>query len=142
MVLGCPQAPFAHGMTARLAPLGASPSAVANTTCELSGDQSGCVALVAPRGRSPSFAPVARSTIHILPFHAAMTWASSGEIVAKPWPPVSGTCLTSGLGGAARVTSMIQRLLPDIALTGAAMYLPSRDTTWQATQLTLSAGVS
>src|SRR6476620_7510683 len=104
-------------MTARFAFLGASPSPVANTTCELSGDQSGCVALRLPSGRSASGVPFALSNIHIFPFQAATTWASSGEKVANPWPLVFATCLTSGTGGAARDTSMIQRLLPDIALT-------------------------
>ena len=109
-----------------------TPAAVANTSCVLSGDQSGCVPFTAPSGRSAIFAPVTRSTLHSLPPQAATTVESSGEIVANPWPPVFATALTSGLGGAVLVTSIIHKLLPDAALTGAAMYFPSRETTWQA----------
>ena len=82
-----------------------------------SGDQSGCVPLSAAerRGR-PTFVPVARSTIHILPPHAATTLASSGEMVAKPWPPVFATVFTSGVGGGSCVTPVIHRLLPDVGV--------------------------
>src|SRR5262245_23139044 len=95
IVLGMPHLPFSKGRTARFAPAGASPAAVANTTCVLSGDQSGCVALRAPRLRFMPNAPVARSTVHILPAKAAITVESSGEMVAKPWPLVLAICLTS-----------------------------------------------
>ena len=51
-----------------------------------------------------TFAPVARSCMVILPPKAATTLLSSGEMVAKPWPMVLGTGVTSGLGGAVLVT--------------------------------------
>src|SRR4051812_29263257 len=112
-------------MVARLAAAGASPAAVAKTTFVPSGDQSGWVALRPPRLKSaPTFIPVTRSTIHIFPPQATTTLASSGEMVANPWPPVFATDFTSGVGGAALVTSVIQRLPPELALTGAARYLP------------------
>jgi hypothetical protein len=47
---------------------------------------------------------------------------------------------TSGVGGASFVTCVTHRLLPDVASTGATRYLPSRETTWQATHFTASAG--
>src|SRR4051794_36443524 len=105
-VEGVPQPGFIHGSTAREAPLGASPVPVANTSCVLSGDQSGCVALRPPRGRLAMKLPVARSTDHIAPFQAATTVPSSGEMVAKPWPPVLAMVVTSGVGGGAGVTSV------------------------------------
>jgi hypothetical protein len=86
------------------------------------------------------YAPVSRSTRHITPFQAATTNASSGEMVANPWPPVFAMDLTSGLGGASLVTSMIQRLPPEVAWTAPSMYLPSRETVWHATQPILSFG--
>jgi hypothetical protein len=64
------------------------------------------------------------------PFHAATRYWSSGEKVAKPWPPVPGIPCTLGVGGASRVTSMTHSESETfIDCVGAAMYLPSRDTT-------------
>src|SRR4051812_252793 len=51
ITVGAPQVLLDHGMVAMPAPAGASPLAVANTSCELSGDQSGCVAASPPRAR-------------------------------------------------------------------------------------------
>src|SRR5262245_52756983 len=89
----------------------------------------------APVGRSTMKLPVARSTIHILPLKAATTFASSGEMVAKPWPPVFRTLVTSGSGGGTWVTAHTQRLFVRADSVGATRYLPSRETTWHATHL-------
>ena len=73
-----------------------------------------------------------------MPFQVTTTCASSGEMLANPWPPVLATSVTSGAGGAVAVTPMTHKLWPELADTGAARYLPLRDTTWQATHLTWS----
>src|SRR5690242_20460807 len=108
-------------MLAIAAPSGASPLPVAKTRRSLSGDQSGWVASIAPGRVSATWKfPVARSSCHMSPAQAATTEALSGLMVAKPWPSVSATLLTRGVGGAALVTSVIHRLLPLVAATGAA----------------------
>src|SRR3954447_13582426 len=97
---------------------------------------------MAPSGSDPTLAPVARASIHIFPFQAATTRASSGEMVANPLPEVLAMFFTTGEGGDSRVTSITQRLFPEAADTGASMYFPSRETRWQATHFTWSAGLA
>src|SRR5512141_2426211 len=60
ITLGVPQPGLVNGITASEAPDGASPEAVAKTSCVLSGDQSGCVAFMPPVAMSARYLPVAR----------------------------------------------------------------------------------